>query len=146
MNDSWFEVALKVLGGISLFGGFFALFWKRERKAAGATISKTEAEKYKQIIENKLADLNLADIIEQKVAHHLKEFKDILWEAQEEHYKVKLDLQERHIKALKEKNEVEQENEILKNELSEMREQHESCLRQIAELRKEVNKLKNTKS
>lgn len=146
MKETWFDLALKILGGLSLITTPTLWFLNRGRKQANVSISKTEAEVYKNLVENKLADLNLSEIIETKVQHHIDKFKNLLWDAQEEHYKVKLDMQERMIRTLKEKNEVEQENAMLKNELTEMREEHQSCIRQIDDLRKEVNKLKNTKS
>lgn len=105
------------------------------RKKAITDISKTEAEVYKTLVENKLADLNLSDIIEQKVELAIKKFKDMLWDQQEEHYKVKLDMQDRLMSEVKEKQEILREKQLLANE-------HKDCQFQIDMLRKELEQIK----
>lgn len=145
-SENWFDVALKIIGIISLFSGVFIWVRGMGRKQASVTISKTEGEVYKNLVENKLADLNLSELIDTKVELAIKEFKDMLWEAQQEHFKIKLDMQEKLNRSLKEKNEILQENELLKNELVEIREEHQTCLRQIAGLRKEVDELRQQQS
>jgi hypothetical protein len=142
MKQTWFALASEILVAMGLVWGVMQYILNRGRKQASVIISNTEAETYKKIVENKLADLNLSDIIETKVQYHLKQMKDMLWSAQEEHFKVKLDMQERLIKSLKEKNEVEQENDILKNELQEIREEYQACHREVTALRKEVAELR----
>lgn len=142
MIPGWIELALKIIGVVSLMSAPVLWVLGRGRKQANVTISKSEGEVYKVMMENKLAEVHLNEIIDAKVEVSVTKFKNILWEAQKEHYEIKLEMQERLIKVLKEKNEVEQENQILKNELHEIREEYQTCLRQVEMLRKEVENLK----
>src|SRR5689334_2866083 len=112
MIPQWLSFALQILGGLSVLSGIVLFFLGKGRKQATVGISKTEAEVYKQLVENRLADLNLTEIIEKKVEHEVEKFKDMLWDAQKAHYEVKLEMQERQIKLLRERNEIEQENEL----------------------------------
>src|SRR6476661_210609 len=100
MMPQWLQFALQVLGGLSVLSGVAIFFLGKGRRQATAGISKTEAEVYKQLVENRLADLNLTDIIEKKVEHEVQKFKDMLWDAQKAHYEVKLEMQERQIRTL----------------------------------------------
>lgn len=138
---NWLSMALQVSGLLAIFIPVLLYFLNRGRKAANVGISKTEAEVYRTRAENILSELNINEIIEKKVKHEVDKFKEMLWDAQDTHYKVKLEIQERLIRALKDKKEMEQENEILKNELHEFREERGSLLQRIDTLEKEVAEL-----
>lgn len=139
-QETWIDVALKVWGGLALAGGFIMWLFNRGRKQANVTISKTENEVYKTIIENKLAEVNITEIIEKKVEMEIKKFKDMLWDAQEEHYKVKLDMQERLLQKEKEKNEILREKTLIANEHAECQEQIDGLRDEVAKLKKQINK------
>lgn len=139
---TWFDWAARIWMAVTGGAALFALFWRKERKQANATISKTENENYKQVLENKIAERHISEIIEADRKITENKYKEQAWDQQKEHYEVKLDIQEKLIKTLKANNELEQENEILKNELQTIREEYQSCHREVEALRKEVAELR----
>lgn len=142
MKQPWYALAAELTVSLGFLWGIAQYLLNKGRRQAKVSISKTEAEVIKNALENQLAGLNLTEVIESKVELAVKKFKDMLWEHQEEHFKIKLDMQEKMIRVLKEKNEVEQENDILKNELQEIREEYQACHREVTALRKEVAELR----
>lgn len=121
-------------------------FLNRSPRQATLNLSKTEREVEKNVVEKYLVELNVNELIK-KEAHLIEEkYKDIIFNMQREHFEIKKDIQGRLEKEMKSRIEAEQENELLKNELHIIREKSDDQDRQIADLRKEVNKLKNTKS
>lgn len=141
-NEPWYELALKVLGSITLFTGFFALIWNRTRKQAAVSISKTEGEIYKHIIENKLAEINITEVIEKKVEAEIEPLRNMLWNREIEHYEVKRELQERLMRVLDDKSKAERENEILHNESAIMQKELSSLRKQVEQMQKEIEILK----
>jgi succinate dehydrogenase/fumarate reductase flavoprotein subunit len=141
-NQPWYNVALQVYGAIML--GLPLLLWllNRGRKQANTAISKTEGEIYKHIIENRLAELNIQEIIDKKTEQIEQKYEAILMNVTKEHFETKLKLQEKLESILKEKVVVERENELLHKELSTIKLEHEAQQREIDKLKKEVAQLK----
>jgi hypothetical protein len=127
----WLQLALMLWGGISLF---LLAFWNKTRKTAIIGISKTEQEVIKQQLENKLAETKIYDLIELKVKTEIEEFKKIVFDQQQEHYKIKLDMQSRLEREMKARLEVEKERDTLL-------EQHMNCEEEIKLLKKRVKEL-----
>ena len=146
VSEPWWEVALKVVGLISILSGIFLAFYNRTRKQAGVSISKTESEVYKTIIENKLAEVNITEIIEKKVEYEIKPLKEMLWNREKEHYEVKREMQERLKNELDEKEILIKENEMLHGEIGLLRKEYNNLHLQFDNLKKEVDKLKINKN
>jgi len=145
VNEMWWEVALKVLGSMTVCTAIFMAIYNRTRKQAKVTISKTESEVYKTIIENKLAEVNITEIIEKKVEYEIKPLKEMLWNREKEHYEVKREMQERLKNELDEKEILIKENEMLHGEIGLLRKEYNNLHLQFDNLKKEVDKLKINK-
>lgn len=141
-NQPWWNVALQVYGAIML--GLPLLLWilNKGRKQATANVSKTEGEVYKNIIETKLAEVNITEIIEKKVEHEIAPLKEMLWNREKEHYEVKRDMQQRLQNELQEKEILTRENTLLHDEIAEIRKEYNILQMQFGKLQKEVDKLK----
>lgn len=92
MSEPWWEFALKIIGTIAVLTPVVLWVANRGRKQANLAVSKTETEIYKQLVEKKLSELNIADIIEKRVDDKVNEFKRILWDATQRHYYEKMEL------------------------------------------------------
>src|SRR5688500_6955216 len=145
-SNEWVRVALEIIGAMAIFVAIFLAFYNRTRKQATVGISKTEGEVYKTIIENKLAEVNITEIIEKKVEQEVKPLKDMLWNREIEHYEVKKEMQERLMKEMDEKKVVMRENELLHNDIAIIRKEHDALQIQFNSLKKEVEKLKSNKN
>ncbi len=141
-NKTWWELALEGFGIIFITSGLILAIFNRSRKVAGVTISKTEGEIYKNILEKRLAELNITEIIEQKVESEIKPLKEMLWNRELEHFEVKKEMQERLMKELEEKKVVMRENSLLHNEVETIRKEHELQAIEIDKLKQEVEILK----
>lgn len=146
MNQPWYNVALQVWGAIAL--GIPLLIWllNKGRKQAVANVSKTEGEVYKNIIETKLAEVNITEIIEKKVEHEIQPLKEMLWNREKEHYEVKSEMQKRLQNELQEKEILVRENNMLHDEIAEIRKEYSILQLQFGKLQKEVDKLKLDKN
>lgn len=146
MKETWFSIASQLIVSLGVVWAIIQYFLNRGRKRAGVDISKVEREANKFQAEKYLVELNVSDLIDKKAQVLEDKYKDIIFSMQREHFEIKKDMQGRLEKEMKLRIEAEQENELLKNELHIIREKSDNQDRQIEDLRKEVNKLKNTKS
>lgn len=138
-SDSWIDLSLKIIGAMAIFVTIFLAIYNRTRKQATTFISKTEAEEYKAILENKLAEINITEVIEKKVEHEVKPLKEMLWNREIEHYEVKKEMQERLMRELEEKKVIMRENDLLRNELEIMHKDMNTLRKEIDLLKKQTN-------
>lgn len=146
MNQPWWNLALQVYGAIML--GLPLLLWilNKGKRQAAATVSKTEGEVYKDILERRLAEVNITEIIEKKVEEEIKPLKDMLWNREKEHYEVKKEMQERLTNELQEKEILIRENDLLHAEIGNIRQDYTNMQLQFNQLKKEIEKLKSNKN
>lgn len=109
------------------------VLYKREDNAA---LSKTEREAKKINVEQYLVELNVQEIINKKAEAIEDKYKEVIFNMQREHFEIKKDMQGRLEKEMKSRIEAEQENEILKNELSILRDQVEDLSKKVKVLEK----------
>lgn len=139
----WF---LRIFGAGSFISILFALLWNRSRKQASVGISKTEGEIYKDILERRLTELNIQEIIEKKVEHEVAPLKEMLWNREKEHYEVKSEMQKRLANELQEKEILIRENEMLHLEIGNIRQDYTNMQLQFNQIQKEVEQLKTNKN
>lgn len=137
---------MQVYGAIML--GLPLLLWilNKGKRQAAATVSKTEGEVYKDILERRLAEVNITEIIEKKVEEEIKPLKDMLWNREKEHYEVKKEMQERLTNELQEKEILIRENDLLHAEIGNIRQDYTNMQLQFNQLKKEIEKLKSNKN
>lgn len=141
MNAAWLRDSLAILGALGVMWTIAVYFLNRGRKQATATLSKTEEEAGKTVVERYLVELNVNELIDRKALAIEEKYKDIIFSMQREHFEIKKDIQGRLEKEMKSRIEANQENEILKNELSLMRQKSDDQDRKISELTNRVNEL-----
>jgi DNA repair exonuclease SbcCD ATPase subunit len=133
-NNQWLINFLVAVGITTLAN----ILWGKifNRRENNANLSKTEQEVKKIALERYIVEANINDLVKREAKILDDNYKDLILKITREHFEVKDELQKRWEKEMKRRLEVEQDNEILRNELDTFRSKIDELTQKVKELEK----------
>src|SRR6478752_2823728 len=95
LDITWLNTAERTLGVLAFAWVVLQYFLNKSRKQASANLSKTEREVEKHVVEKYLVELNVNELIKKEAKLIEDKYKDVIFNMQQEHYEIKLDMQGR---------------------------------------------------